>query len=174
MKIGNREKDILAAVGVGALLVGAVLVPGLSLALTPFLSKNRYGRQNVQKSIKRLQDKDLIYLSGEKIKLTKRGREILKRVQVEDIIIHKTEWDGIWRLVTYDIPEKYKKQRDYFRTKLLYLGFLEVQKSMYVIPYECLEEIAVFAQSIGVAPFVMYLTTLALPQQKQYLRRFGL
>jgi DNA-binding transcriptional regulator PaaX len=174
MRIGEREKQVLEAVGIGALLVGAVLMPGLPIALSLFLSKNKYGRGNVQKSIKRLEDKNLIYLSGEKVKLTKEGRVLLKRILSEDITIKKTKWDGIWRIVAYDVPERRKKERDYFRLRLLELGFVEVQKSMYVIPYECLQEIAVFAQSLGLASYVLYMNTGSLPQNEEYKKRFAL
>ena len=129
MKIGSREKQILEAVGVGALLVGAVIIPGLPLALAPFLSGNKYSRQNVVKSIKRLEEKDIVYLSGEKIQLTPKGKKLLKIIQAEDITIKPTKWDNTWRIVAYDIPEKQKKERDYFRQKLIELGFVEIQKS---------------------------------------------
>lgn len=174
MKIGFREKQILEAVGIGAILVGAIVLPGLPLALGLLLKNNKYGRQNVQKSIKRLENKNLIYLSGEKIKLTQKGRDIIKRMQAEDITIEKTKWDGIWRLVAYDVPERRKKERDYFRMRLIGLGFLEVQKSLYVIPYECLQEIAVFGQSLGLAPYILYMNTSSLPRQDKYKKRFSL
>ena len=92
----------------------------------------------------------------------------------EEINIKKDEWDGIWRIVAYDIPDDIKKERDYFRKKLKSLGFKELQKSMFVVPYKCREEIAVLSQSLGISPYVMHLTTEHLPRQKAMIKEFGI
>ena len=49
--------------------------------------------------------------------------------------------DGEWRIVIFDIPEKFKKAREALRMKLKELGFLELQKSVFIFPYECEDEI---------------------------------
>lgn len=175
IRIGKNEREILQAVGFGAVVVGSLIIPGLSMALSPLLEKGKAGRQNAKRSIKRLEDKDLLYLSGESVELTKRGRDLLKRIQAEDItIVRPDKWDQIWRIVAYDIPDEDKAERDYFRTKLEGLGFAKVQESMFAFPYDCVQEIAVFAQSLGISPYVLYLTTDKLPRQKDYLEKFNL
>lgn len=175
LKIGKNERKILQTVGVGAVLVGALLIPGLPMALSPFMTKGKAGKQNTKRSIKRLEEKDIIYLNGDKIRLTKKGRELLKRIQAEDItIVRPDNWDHIWHVVAYDIPDEKKQERDYFRTKIEQLGFLKVQESMYVFPYDCVQEIAVFAQSLGISPYVLHLTTSKLSRQSEYVKKFDL
>lgn len=175
IRIGKNEKEILEAVGLGALVLSALLVPGLPMALSPLMSSSKAGKQNAKRSIKRLEEKDLVYLSGEKIRLTKKGRDLLKRIQAEDITIERPEkWDHIWRIVAYDIPEDEKKERDFFRTKLEQLGFVKVQESMYAHPFDCVQEIAVLAQTLGISPYVLYLNTAKLPRQTDYIIRFNL
>lgn len=44
-------------------------------------------------------------------------------------------WDGTWRLVIFDVPEKYRYQRDYLRDLLKGLGFFQLQKSTWITPY---------------------------------------
>jgi len=173
-RIGDKEKEILKLIAQGVLISASLVVPNLPIALKPFLD-NRRKRERFKKSIKRLEGKDLIFLSGEKIKLSKKGQKMLERFASEDITI-KTDigWDGIWRIVAYDIPDDFKKERDYFRRKLIGLGFETIQESLMVIPYECKEEIAVFAHHLHVAPFVMFLTTDKLPRQKDMIKKFGL
>jgi DNA-binding transcriptional regulator PaaX len=175
LKIGRKEKDILQTIGVGAVVLGTLLVPGLPMALSPLMAPGKAGKQNAKRSIKRLEEKDIIYLSGDMIRLTKKGRELLKRIEAEDIIIKKPDkWDQVWHVVAYDIPDDDKQERDYFRTKLEGLGFLKVQESMYVFPYDCVQEIAVFAQSLGISPHVLHLTTRKLPRQAEYVKRFDI
>ena len=175
LKIGKNEKEILQTIGVGAVVLGTLLIPGLPMALSPLMILGKAEKQNTKRSIKRLEEKDIIYLSGDKIKLTKKGRELLKRIEAEDIVIEKPDkWDHVWHVVAYDIPDDDKQERDYFRTKLEELGFIKVQESMYVFPYDCVQEIAVFAQSLGISPHVLHLTTSKLPRQADYVKKFDL
>ena len=51
-------------------------------------------------------------------------------------------WDKKWRVVIFDIPNKRKTNRDLFRLKLLEIGFIKVQESVYVYPFECTEIIS--------------------------------
>ena len=51
------------------------------------------------------------------------------------------KWDRKWRIILFDIPEKIRKARDVFRYHLNQLGFYEFQKSVFVHPYNCKDEI---------------------------------
>jgi len=128
-----------------------------------------------KKRFEDLHGKGLIYLSGEKVKLTKKGRLLLAKIETENIEIKKPKkWNGIWQIVSYDIPVDKNPERDYFRSKLVYWGFKKVQKSIWVLPYEAEEEIAVTARSLSINPHVMYFTTKHLPNEEKYLKLFNL
>lgn len=175
MKVGKKEKEILRAVAKGVLTTLTIF--DHKLKGTDFYKDFMYDRRKrdlFNRSIKRLEEKGLVNLGGEKIKLSKEGLEILRRDEAWDINIRKSAWDGVWRIVGYDIPEDFKKERDYLAKKLKELGFYRVQKSMWAYPYDCKEEIAMFAQSLHVAPFVIYLTTDKLPNQTKVKNHFGL
>lgn len=166
--LGKNEREILRMVGTGALVAASLVAPNLPSA---FVGKKR---KSYKQSFSRVYDKNLIYLSGEKVRLSEKGQKLLEIIEREEIEIKKHEWDGIWRIISYDIPEEQKKERNYFRRKLTSLGFEELQKSMMVIPYKCKEEIAVIAQNLGVSPYVMHLITDNLPRQKEFIKRFNL
>jgi phenylacetic acid degradation operon negative regulatory protein len=55
----------------------------------------------------------------------------------EDIPLLKysRNWDGLWRLVIFDIEEKAKNKRQSLRQKLVSLGFGQWQKSVYITPF---------------------------------------
>ena len=65
-------------------------------------------------------------------------------------------WDGKWRIVIFDIPEKLRKGRDALRGKLLALGFIELQKSVLVFPFECEKEIEFIVEFFSLKPYVRY------------------
>lgn len=46
----------------------------------------------------------------------------------------KHHWDGKWRILIFDIPEKLRRYRDFLRTELSSLGFYQLQKSVWVHP----------------------------------------
>ena len=172
LRLSNNQREIIKAVGALALISASFFAPNILQVLKP---KNDQHRYRFKRSLKRLVDKDFIYLFGEEIHLTKKGQELLKYIEVDDITFTSPEyWDGKWYLVCYDIPEFKKKERDYFRSKLIQLGFKMIQDSLWVLPYNCKEEIAVIAQSLGIAPFVAYLTTDYLPQQQKLIWYFNL
>jgi len=73
--------------------------------------------------------------------LTDKGKMRALTYRFEEIKIKREDWDGKWRIVVFDIPEKMRWGRDALRDKLKELGFYELQKSVFVFPYECKNEI---------------------------------
>src|SRR3990167_4280335 len=93
--IGEREKDIIKLIGLGTLIIASFAFPGLPIAFHE-ISKIR-GNKGLQKFLENLAKKNIIYLGDEKIRLTKKGKELLKQIQISEIKIEKPQkWDGIW------------------------------------------------------------------------------
>src|SRR3989344_2837198 len=59
------------------------------------------------------------------------------------------KWDGMWRLVIFDIPQLKSVQRNAFRGKLIELGFMPLQKSIWICPYQCDDEIGLLRDFFG-------------------------
>jgi len=172
MRLSERQKEILKIVGTCAVLASAIFAPNIIKLLKPKTNEKKY---QYQKSLKKLAKNDIIYLFGEEIQLTKKGQALIRKIQIDEIIIKRPKkWNNIWHLVCYDIPEDKKRERDYFRAKLTKLGFKVIQDSLWVIPYECKEEIAVMSQTLGISPYVAYLNTDYLPQQDKLIKYFKL
>lgn len=72
---------------------------------------------------------------------TKKGKLKILDNKLENLKLKKEKWDKKWRMVSFDIPEKYKNGRDVLRRKLKKVGFCELQKSVLITPYDCKEEI---------------------------------
>lgn len=75
------------------------------------------------------------------ILLTQKGKLKALTYHLQKISVKFREWDGKWRIVVFDIPEKLRRRRDALREKLKELGFYELQKSCFIFPHECKDEI---------------------------------
>ncbi|OJI08747.1 MAG: hypothetical protein COX02_00105 [Candidatus Vogelbacteria bacterium CG22_combo_CG10-13_8_21_14_all_37_9] len=76
------------------------------------------------------------------IVITEAGKKEVLRYDIDKMELNiPKHWDKIWRLVFFDIPEKLRPRRDAFRDRLKELGFIELQHSIWVIPYPCKKEI---------------------------------
>ena len=59
-------------------------------------------------------------------------------------------------MVSFDIPEKYRQGRDALRNKLKKIGFRELQKSVFVAPYNCKEEILLLVKYFELEKYVRF------------------
>jgi len=170
-KLGESEQKVLLAIGAGTFLAASIVLPGLPIALQPILKMR--GDKGFLKLLKKLRDKNVISLGGERIKSTSKGRKLLREIQINQIEIPRTkDWDEIWHLVSYDIPDTSKKARDWFRQTLERLAFYQIQESLWVYPFDCKEEIAIIAKTMGILPFVIMVNTDHLPNQKELEEHF--
>ena len=165
-KYKDFTKDILfviAAVGVVSI---AATSPNFLLKIARYVIKNRkylknkYDEKKVAKAIQRLKNNRLIILTEEdgkfKVELAERGKRKVEEIRFEDMKIQVPRiWDGKWRIIIFDIPEKQKKRaRDALREKLQKLKFYQLQKSVWVCPYPCEKEIQFLCELFGINPFV--------------------
>ena len=88
--------------------------------------------------------------------LTGKGKQRALTYRIEDMQIPKQKWDGKWRIVAFDIPEKLRTSRDALRNKLQDLGFYELQKSVLVYPYECKNEVEFLVEFWDIRKHVRY------------------
>lgn len=101
------------------------------------------GRITLRRIIKEFKYKRLVDFKEEQdgtvtVTLTKLGEHHALRYDPENVKIRiPRKWDKIWRVVVFDIPEKKKRARDALRWELKKLGFFELQKSVWIFPYEC-------------------------------------
>lgn len=81
---------------------------------------------------------------------TEKGIKMMKKYQMLDLKVKKPrKWDGKIRLVAFDIPDARKVQRNAFRRKLKELGFYSYQKSVWLHPFECANEIKILKDFFG-------------------------
>lgn len=86
------------------------------------------------------------------LRLTEKGKRMAGWLQVDALKIKKPrKWDGKWRIVIFDISQLKKFYRELFRGKLKELGFYPLQKSVWIHPFDCRDEIELLREFFGLA-----------------------
>jgi len=84
---------------------------------------------------------------------------------------HDLKWDHLWRVISFDIPEK-TGCRKKFQRQLLSVGCYKLQRSTYVYPHECKTEILTIAANLGVSKYVTVYATPNLGNREVTARDF--
>ena len=120
-------------------------------------------------SIKRLKNGDT------EIKLTDKGRTRVLKYNIDNITIKRPEvWDGKWRIVIFDVPDKERKMRDYFRRKIQSLGFVQLQRSVYVHPFVDGDSLEFLRSNYNIKPSVIVIAADRIEGEEKLYKNFGI
>jgi DNA-binding transcriptional regulator PaaX len=72
------------------------------------------------------------------------------------IKIHRK--DGLATVILFDIPEDKHKARDRFRRYLLRNGYTQIQKSVFISPFEIFEELRQFINEMDIKRNVTFIS----------------
>lgn len=106
--------------------------------------------------------------------LTDKGKLKALNYKFEEMRIDKKDWDGKWRLLIFDIPEKIRQGRNSLREKIKNLGFYELQKSVFIFPYECKNEIDFIVEFFGIRRYVRFGILETIDNEKHLKQIFRL
>ncbi len=166
---------IVAVAGV----IGAVLVaPGLAQVFRLFRGRGSSSLPpgRVTQILWRLRKRGLIRKdhSG-KFSLTTTGHDFLLRHELRTVTVAQPKrWDGKWRLVAFDVWEKRRALRNVLRDTLKRIGFLKIQHSLWVYPYDCEEAIALLRTHLRLSPAIQYMLVERIDDDVALRRRFHL
>ena len=131
-----------------------------------FHRKSYYG-------LKKLERRKIIRrVSSERYAFTKKGEKWRKQTLRKYFGLRVDRWDGKWRIVIFDIPQKLHTKRVSFTRKLKQLGFYPIQKSVYVLPYFCEEEVGSFVGALKIAKYVSIIRADSLGSNENEIRKF--
>jgi hypothetical protein len=107
------------------------------------------------------------------IQLTEKGRERAEKANLDYLIIPvPDEWDKHWRLVMFNVPERFKTKRDAFTRKLKELGLLQLQRGVWIHPYPCQAEVESLAVVNGIQEYITYVETSFIAHHRNLRGRF--
>lgn len=112
-------------------------------------------KSDLSQALKRLRERGLIdFVDDQKLayRLTDQGKQkaIWESVRFDD-----KKWDGKWRLVIFDVPEKRRQARNLLRSSLKKWGFVHWQQSVWVTKKNCTEALRRFIKSVGIEDWVI-------------------
>lgn len=177
MKVADAVLTAVAIVGLASIAVAA---PNALQLLKPLLKKRNYSSRQIRNAFDSLRRQEKVQYVKEKngevfVKITKQGQTKLRSFSLSTMKINpQKNWDGKWRLILFDIPVRFKPAREAFRWKLKQLGFIQLQRSVWVFPYPCEDELLFVSNFFEVGKFVEIITASSILNDKRIKKHFHL
>ncbi len=179
--------DVLKLVGAGVFLSASVVIPNLPKALRPFLKSQRkqeyevWKRFNIpylKRTLKRLEEQKLVEISEENgkqiVKITGVGQRRILRYAIDELAVEKPRiWNGKWILVSYDIPNELKKQREIFQEYLKAWVFYPLHESVYLHAYPCEKQVEFLRAYLNIGELVRIFSVSKIENDKPFKNYFG-
>lgn len=137
-------------------------------------------RTTLRRSIRRLYKSKLVKMQHNEdgthtLVLTQDGKKKALTYRIDNLKVNPMKsWDRKWRIVLFDIPEKLRKARNALRGALKKMEFFEYQKSVFVHPYECRDEIDFVIEYFEMRPYTRYVIAESLDNEKHLKDHFKL
>lgn len=182
---GTIARTILLSLAIGgAITLAAVSPHAASLLFKHLLKQGRLKKLKSRRAffdaLYRIKKSRLLIISEKKggifkIELTEKGKRKIKEIQYENLQIPKPKkWDGIWRIVMFDIPKAKNKARDALRQKLKSMGFFQFQESAWAFPYPCNKEVEFLVELFAIYPFVQMIEARKIQNDLALKKHFKL
>ncbi|MBI2096746.1 MAG: hypothetical protein HYT40_01140 [Candidatus Sungbacteria bacterium] len=182
-RLPEYAKAILAVLLEAGELAVAIGVSGTSSRrLAKLLHRPLATRQShyrLRKQILFLRDENLVRSTVANslihLTLTNRGKHLAHKNRLHTLKLPRaSRWDHKWRIIAFDIPESKRSGRDALRENIKRLGAVQIQKSLWVWPYNCREEIDFIAGLFGVQSYVHHILAESITAEKSLRKVFNL
>ncbi len=171
---------MLAAVVVGGVVLIAATIPNAARLLKYFPGYKKGARFNykAKSALGRLAEKGCVVFIEEDGKryarITEKGERMLQMETERAAISKKRKWDRRWRVVIFDIPERRRNMRVRLRRFMQEYGFVRLQDSVWIYPYDCEDLIALAKANFCVGADVLYMIVERLERDKHLREHFDL
>lgn len=163
-------KALLTLLLVGGTVTIATVAPNILGAIGRTGKRKAYfHKKHIRTEITYLKKQDYIQIKRSKdnkdknlyeVKPTESGMKRAVAKALGELKIYRPEyWDKFWRIVIFDIPDKHKWARDGLRNRLKALDFYQLQKSVFVFPHPCYDELEFLMSLYNVTDYVRIIET---------------
>jgi DNA-binding transcriptional regulator PaaX len=145
--------------------------------INDYFDWREFDKQRFYKNLYRLEKEGLVkkYLRKNKhyIELTNAGKNRVQMYLAKDFKYKLPDkWDKRWRLIIFDIPIKNNRARDVLRERLKNLGCFQIQKSVYIFPFECKDVIDYITSLYDLGPFIQYVVADSIDTEIDLIHEF--
>lgn len=179
-QIKNATITALKVLGFTGVVASVIVFPGLVYVVNA-IDKQLQDRDRSRRAYYNLKSQGLIRTTKTKqgkvqIVLTEKGKKrVLRSKRIELKFEKPNSWDGKWRMVMFDIPEPNRSGRDLIRSQLYKFGFLRIQKSVFIFPYDCQDLIESLRGYFKLSEGELYIfETKVIEGEKKLLKYFNL
>jgi len=178
----NIQKIILGTIFAAGMLGIAFIAPNVLSAIKKLegsFKRKKNLKYSINDSFARLREKGLIEIveiNGKKVaRITKRGESKLDFLDRHNFKLKiPKEWDGRWRIVAFDIKESRSKTRFLLRKTLSQIGFIRLQNSVWLYPYDCEDLISLLKADFKIGKDVLYMIVEKLENDWHLRKNFNL
>ena len=186
VKTRDRRKNIqkiilrtIFSVGVLSVVVVAPNVLSVLKQLEGSSKRKKNFKYSRNDSFTRLKEKGLIEIidiNGKRVaRVTKKGEEKLDFLDRHNFKLKiPKKWDSRWRIVIFDIKESRSKTRFLLRKTLLQIGFVRLQNSVWLYPYDCEDLISLLKADFKIGKDVLYMIVEKLENDWHLRKTFNL
>lgn len=123
-----------------------------------FARRLQMGESQLDAVLRNLRKQGFIQKVGnDQYLITPKARRHKKILDAEETEWDQKGWDGKWKIVIFDIPEKQKYMRNIFRGFLKRKGFIRLQNSVFVSPYMNYEILDFVRRELKISRYVNFL-----------------
>lgn len=163
--MNERVKNVSGIIIKTLLITGAVAI----VATSPYAARGVWkylkyavnkSRREKERKIKEEQWKNSFYYLKRRgfikmeyigrqlyVSLTEEGKKIAKKCKYDELEIKKPKkWDKKWRILIFDIANEHRIKREALRGKIKELGLFQLQKSVWIYPYDFEKEMYVLKE----------------------------
>ena len=98
----------------------------------------------------------------------------LNREKIKLVDTKPKKWDRRYRMVMFDIPERRNRIRKLLRFEMQEVGFLRIQDSVWVYPFDCEEFISLLKADLRIGKDVLYAVVEEIENDKWIRQHFNL
>lgn len=185
VKKNTLTKDTLLKIAkVGLITIAAISGPQFMSQVVGryFKEKSKEMARRRARKLREFKERKLLIFEemsdgSTKIILSHQGKQLIRQYKLEDmkLAVPKT-WDRKWRIIMYDIPKKRQRASQALSAKLHQLGLYQLQRSVWISPYECIKELeficAIF--ELPLDEYIFYFTAPDIPKEKDVKDFFNL
>ncbi len=175
------QQALLATVALAGVVLVATIAPNAPAVLSKLSSfKRAQLRYQYRTALGRLAVQGHIVFEKrdgkQYARITETGRQVLAFEQEKMKLsnMKKRRWNERWRVIIFDIPERRRRTRDRLRIIMQEIGFVRLQDSVWVFPYDCEDFITLLKAKLKIGAAILYMVVEHIENDKHLRAHFDL
>lgn len=172
----DLQRIILDTVATAGVISVGLMAPNALGAMAKLgLLPHRRQKDSIRTARDNLMRQGLLRYDNGKLRLTALGeRKLYLLRSAEHAFSKPRKWDKRWRVLIFDIPERRKGTREKIRRTLSFAGFMRLQDSVWVCPYDCEDFITLLKADFKIVKDMLYMIVDVIEYDMPLRKHFGL